>query len=161
MGEVRAFGRATGARAGDLERAASEELGQWHRWLDAKLGERAWFNGERFGWGDLCVAPFVNGAAGSGFAPEAGSRLADWLARVNERPSVARAAQAALAVATGQGGGNGAPPLEAVRQLLEQGLFKREYRDHRLEWMIRNGALDIVSSGIEKSNIRFTEPFPE
>ena len=29
---------------------------------------------------------------------------------------------------------------EAVRQRL----FKREYRDHRLEWMIRSGGLDVV-----------------
>jgi len=49
--------------------------------------------------------------------------------------------------------------MAAVRQALQAGLFKREYRDHRLEWMIRNGALDVVRLGLERSNIRFTESF--
>ena len=49
--------------------------------------------------------------------------------------------------------------MAAVRQALLAGLFKREYRDHRLEWMIRNGALDVVQVGIERRNIRFTEAF--
>jgi glutathione S-transferase/RNA polymerase-associated protein len=43
-----------------------------------------------------------------------------------------------------------------VHQAIESGLFKREYRDHRLEWMIRSGGLDIVLEGIEKGNIRFS-----
>ena len=38
-------------------------------------------------------------------------------------------------------------------------LFKREYRDHRLEWMIKSGGLDVVLKGIEKDNIRFTPDF--
>ena len=49
--------------------------------------------------------------------------------------------------------------MAAVRQALEAGLFKREYRDHRLEWMIRNGALNVVQRGLERKNIRFTESF--
>jgi hypothetical protein len=49
--------------------------------------------------------------------------------------------------------------MAAVRQALEAGLFKREYRDHRLEWMIRNGAIGIVQAGLERRNIRFTEAF--
>ncbi len=36
--------------------------------------------------------------------------------------------------------------MAAVRQALQAGLFKREYRDHRLEWMIRNGAFDVVQT---------------
>ena len=42
------------------------------------------------------------------------------------------------------------------RTALESGLFKREYRDHRLEWMIRSGDLDVVLEGIQKDNIRFS-----
>ena len=49
--------------------------------------------------------------------------------------------------------------MAAVRQALLAGLFKREYRDHRLEWMIRNGAIDVVQRGLELRNIRFTESF--
>jgi glutathione S-transferase len=31
----------------------------------------------------------------------------------------------------------------------------REYRDHRLEWMMRTGGESIVREGMEKKNIRF------
>jgi glutathione S-transferase/RNA polymerase-associated protein len=46
-----------------------------------------------------------------------------------------------------------------VSALVEQGLFKREYRDHRLEWMIRSGGLAVVVEGLEKQNIRFNTEF--
>jgi glutathione S-transferase/RNA polymerase-associated protein len=42
-----------------------------------------------------------------------------------------------------------------VAKLVDQGLFKREYRDHRLEWMIKVGGLDVVAEGLRKGNIRF------
>jgi len=154
LGEIRAFGRATGDRAARLEARAQRELALWHRWLDARLGGAEWFGGERFGAPDLCVAPFVNGAAGWGYPPEPGSALADWHARVNRRQSVANAARAAVEASAASSGAG----LDAVRQLLEQGLFKREYRDHRLEWMVKQGGLDIVAEGIEKSNVRFVDP---
>jgi len=31
----------------------------------------------------------------------------------------------------------------------------REYRDHRLEWMIRSGGIDVITAGLAKKNIRF------
>ncbi len=37
--------------------------------------------------------------------------------------------------------------------------FKREYRDHRLEWMIRAGGLSVVQDGLAADNIRFVEAF--
>ncbi len=46
--------------------------------------------------------------------------------------------------------------MRDVAKLLEQGLFKREYRDHRLEWMVKSGGLEVVSQGMAKGNIRFT-----
>ncbi|MGA0840627.1 MAG: hypothetical protein ACO3P1_12125, partial [Pseudomonadales bacterium] len=49
--------------------------------------------------------------------------------------------------------------LDAVRAAMEQGLFKREYRDHRLEWMVKSGGFEVVREGLEKNNIRFIEPF--
>jgi glutathione S-transferase/RNA polymerase-associated protein len=35
-------------------------------------------------------------------------------------------------------------------------LFKREYRDHRLEWMIRSGGMEVVLEGLAANNIRFS-----
>ena len=47
--------------------------------------------------------------------------------------------------------------MAGVADVVEQGLFKRHYRDHRLEWMIRSGGIEVVRQGLEKGNIRFTE----
>lgn len=155
LSEIRNFGRAGGALGQTLQARGAEQIAAWYRWLEAQLGERVWFNGEAFGWGDLCVVPFVNGAAGFGHSPAAGSALAGWLARANERASVAACREAAAAV----GFDSEAVSLDAVRSAMEQGLFKREYRDHRLEWMIKSGGLAVVEEGLRKQNIRFIEPF--
>jgi glutathione S-transferase/RNA polymerase-associated protein len=50
---------------------------------------------------------------------------------------------------------NNAGNLEAARQAVAAGLFKRQYRDHRLEWMMRSGGADIVLDGMKAGNIRF------
>jgi glutathione S-transferase/RNA polymerase-associated protein len=46
-----------------------------------------------------------------------------------------------------------------VAELVEKGLFKREYRDHRLEWMIKAGGIEVVAKGLERDNIRFGPDF--
>jgi glutathione S-transferase len=155
LSEIRNFGRAEGEEGARLEAAGAAELARWYQWLEKQLGKRTWFNGDAFGWGDLCVIPFVNGATSFGHTPKTGSALADWHARANARDSVKKVSAEAAKMAM-QGASAG---MAAVRQALQAGLFKREYRDHRLEWMIRNGALDVVQVGIERRNIRFTEAF--
>ena len=45
-----------------------------------------------------------------------------------------------------------------VAQRLAAGGFRREYRDHRLEWMMKSGGVQIVLDGLAKNNIRFTWP---
>ena len=40
--------------------------------------------------------------------------------------------------------------------LFERGQVNRQYRDHRLEWMIAGGGLEIVREGIAKGTIRFS-----
>ena len=157
LSEIRNFGRAEGAEAKRLEAAGAAELNRWYAWLMGQLGDRQWFSGAAFGWGDLSVIPFVNGARSFGHAPPPGSPLAGWVERVNARDSVQRVSEAAAAMAM-EGASAG---MAAVRQALEAGLFKREYRDHRLEWMIRNGAIGVVQAGLERRNIRFTEPFAD
>ena len=39
--------------------------------------------------------------------------------------------------------------MTKVAGAVKSGLFKREYRDHRLEWMIRSGGLDVVLEGMQ------------
>jgi len=150
LGEIRFFGRAKGEAAASIEARAAEQTQGFYRWLEVQLGDRDWFNGSAFGWGDLSVVPYVNGSVGHGNPPPDGSRLAQWLVRANARPSVAETAAEARAVA-------GA--MVNVAEMVEQGLFKREYRDHRLEWMIKSGGLEVVVRGLERDNIRFTGDF--
>ncbi|MGA9794013.1 MAG: glutathione S-transferase family protein [Rhizomicrobium sp.] len=147
MGEVHWFKRAVGERARTLEASAHAQARGIYDWLTRQLGDAPWFNGAAFGWADLSVVPYLNGARANRIGPDENSALGKWLARVNEKPSVAKSASAAAAVAAS---------MTQVHQAIESGLFKREYRDHRLEWMIRSGGLDIVLEGLEKNNIRFS-----
>lgn len=151
LGEITFFGRAQGELAATIVDNAKQHAEQCRRWLTNQLGDREWFNGEIFGWSDICVIPHLNvSSAAFGIALEADSPLAHWVKRVNERSSVVQTAQEA----------NGSmASLEQFSHLLQQGLFKREYRDHRLEWMIRMGGLQVVLDGIEKDNIRFSSNF--
>jgi len=152
LSELRWFKRAEGDQAAQIEAAAARQLAGFFAWLERQLGAREWFNGEAFGWGDLAVVPFLNGAAAQGHPPAAGTNLAAWQMRANARPSVAdtTAEIAAMARTTG---------MANVAALVEKGLFKREYRDHRLEWMIKSGGLDVVLNGLERDNIRFSPEF--
>jgi glutathione S-transferase/RNA polymerase-associated protein len=154
LGEVHFFRRATGELAKALSGRAAAQAAAWRRWLERELGDCPWFGGDAFGLGDLSVVPYLNGSRGFGIEPEPGSLLAAWLARANARPSVAATAAEAAAFLAGAGGG-----MTGVAELVEKGLFKREYRDHRLEWMIRTGGLQVVLGGLERGNIRFTSEF--
>jgi glutathione S-transferase len=145
--EILGFRRAGGTlREQQLARAA-EQTAKLQGWLERELGRRVWFSGDRFGWGDAAVVPHVNLSKGNGNGPKPGTALAEWLARANERPSVAAcetAAQEFLKLRLDFG------------RLVESGLFRRQYRDHRLEWMMRSGGLPIVLEGLEKKTIRFS-----
>jgi len=147
VGEIVAWGRAQGALREQLLARAGQQTAGIHRWLERELGARRFFNGESFGYGDACVYPYVAGAAGRGGPPPAGTRLADWFGRALVRPSVGACVADIAPVMTG---------FEQLPGLLAQGLFKREYRDHRLEWMLRSGGLEIVLEGMKKNNIRFS-----
>lgn len=146
LAEVRVFGRATGELAERIVARAGEQLAGVHRWLERELGDREHFNGERFGWGDLAVWPYVAGSALNGFPPPAGSRLAAWLERTSARESARRCVEAVTQVMAS---------FQNLGPLVESGAFVREYRDHRLEWMIRSGGVQVVLDGIARKNIRF------
>ncbi len=149
LGEIRVFGRASGTEADRICAFAEAEIRGWYRWLAGQLSEEGWFNGADYGWGDICVVPFVNGAGRFDIAPKTGTPLADWLTRVNDRKDVQTVTAEAQAAELDP---------DMMRAALEAG-FKREYRDHRLEWMVRAGGLDVVASGIAADNIRFNGPF--
>ena len=149
LGELNFFRRAEGAKKEEMEAKARQQAQAFYGILEGYLGDREWFTGTHFGWGDLSVVPYLNGAAGFDIKPPAGSRLADWLARANARESVALAQKESVASITG---------MNQVDQAVKAGLFKRQYRDHRLEWMMKTGGVDVVLDGMKAGNIRFTGP---
>lgn len=151
LGEVTSYKRVEGAEAERLLKQGEHQIRQVHRWLEEQLGtENEWFVGGAFGWADLSVAVMVNRSTTYGIWPEEGGVLAKWFARVREVSSVkVTLKECNDAVAS--------PPPYA--DMIKKGLMRREYRDHRLEWIIKSGGIDIVLAGIEKKNVRF--PWPE
>jgi glutathione S-transferase/RNA polymerase-associated protein len=145
--EVTRFKRASGALADRLVGFAKSNIDQLQHWLDGQLGDKPYFNGDAFGWGDIACAPYINRSAAAGYTPPAGSKLQAWLARVNQRPSVAKVIEQMQQVIAN---------LPDFPTLLAQGKIKRQYRDHRLEWMIAGGGLSVVQEGIERGTVRFS-----
>lgn len=149
LGEIRFFRRAEGERAETMRAAAARQTAAIQAWLADQLGPGEWFNGKAFGWADLAVAPYLNRSRYFDLAPAPGSRLARWLDRVRERPSVARTFAEFEAAAAAMG--------DAYKRLAVGG-YRREYRDHRLEWMIKSGGIQVVLDGLARNNIRFSWP---
>lgn len=151
VGEITWFGRAQGAQAEALLAKAREQTAVFLAWLSEKLGDKAFLAGEEFSYADIAAAPVVNRSVINGCGPTEGSPLQAWFQRVSARPSV----QETFGEVT-----------EASKALLAAGPglwkphsgWRREYRDHRLEWMIKNGAIDIVLQGLKDDNIRFSWP---
>ncbi len=149
LGEVLIFGRAKDQLATQLIQYAQAQIQTWFDWLVQQLGARHWFNGQEFGYADLCVAPHVNAAARFEILPDSNSTLGQWLARVNKLENVAKTQAEALAAELDP---------TTMQAALAAG-FQREYRDHRLEWMIRAGGLEVVTAGLTAKNIRFNNAF--
>lgn len=149
-GEVLWFRRATGELADTLKARAAAQTRVLQDWLAARLGGADWFGGDRFGWADAAAAPMVNRSVHYGLGPPEGGPLARWHARIKERPSVAETfAEFDAAVANRASGA----------EQYATGARRREYRDHRLEWMVKSGGIEVVLAGLRDDNIRF--PWPE
>ena len=149
LSEIRWFKRAEGKLAETMRATAASQTAELQAWLTQKPGGRDWFNGDNFGWADLSVAPYVNRSFHYGFGTPAGSPLDKWRHRIRERPSVAKTFREFEAASERMG--------DAAARLAS-GAIRREYRDHRLEWMMKSGGVQIVLDGLARNNIRFTWP---
>ncbi len=149
FGEVLWFRRATGALADLLRAEAARQTAVLQDWLAVRLGEADWFGGDAFGWADAAAAPMVNRSVHYGMGPAPGSLLARWHERVRKRPSVA---------ATFAEFDAAAARMAAAADLYTTGGRRREYRDHRLEWMVKSGGIEVVLAGLRDRNIRFPWP---
>ncbi len=149
FGEILWFRRATGDLAEHLRAQAAGQTWVLQDWLTKRLGDAPWFGGEGFGWADAAVAPMVNRSVHYGLGPEPGSPLALWHGRVKARPSVAQTFAEFDAAAA---------KMAAASEMYTTGGRRREYRDHRLEWMVKSGGVEVVLAGLRDGNIRFPWP---
>ena len=146
--EIQAWKRASGVLADRIVAQARQQTDGIYSWLERELGAREYFNGAAFGHGDLSVFPYVRGSVVWGMGPRPESPLGKWLARVGQRESIRK-----TTAATGEFTGS----LDVLPQMLASGAFSRQYRDHRLEWMMRSGGIEIVLEGLKKKTVRFSQ----
>lgn len=153
LGEIRLFKRAEGEHARKLENNIRQIAVQLQRWLVQNLGEREYFSGKSFGYADICIVPIIDSSMRSGLGPARETPLGCWYDRVKTRPSV---------VETFAEAKEAAPKMAAMADVFQTpstpSSFKREYRDHRLDLMIRIGGIQVVVNGLKKDNIRFSWP---
>jgi glutathione S-transferase len=143
--ELRFFRRASGPQAEQMTERAGHQLAKvWDR-LEDELGARPWISGATFGRADASLIVHVTAATLFGFPPvEKHPSMRAWAARCQEVASVAHDASDLAAYMSGGG-------LQGMRK----GSIKRQYRDHRLEWMMKTGGVDLVLRGIEEETIQF------
>jgi len=148
--EIQVFERAKGDQAHRLlTRAAIQLQRLWNR-LERELEGRQWMNGVEFGRGDVVVYPHIAGSQAFGYAvSDRHPRLLDWANRAAGRSGMKRVTNEAADFLRREGARVDASYRTIVRQ----------YRDHRLEWMIKTGAADIVVDGMLNGSIRFTNEF--
>ncbi|KAK3088936.1 hypothetical protein LTR53_019901, partial [Teratosphaeriaceae sp. CCFEE 6253] len=70
--------RATGDLADKLLAQVKHQTRVIHDWLAEKLGGHEYFNGDSFGYADVCVAPVLNRSVYYGFGPAEGTPLQAW-----------------------------------------------------------------------------------
>lgn len=147
MAEITLFQRASGEQAEKMLAIAREQVTGLNARLERELEGRAWLNGAAFGYADVVAYPFVAGAMALKNKPAPGSRLSAWMTAMRERPSAQRLRQDIVA---------SLPHFANRPKDVAEGRHRREYRDHRLDWMLRSGGLEIVLAGIRANNIRFS-----
>lgn len=141
--------RAEGELAEHIKAEFARQIRQLQAQLEAWIEPSGWLTGPGFGIADIAAGTVVHRSAYFGFPPVKGSKLEVWLDKVRERPSMK---------ATLKEFDDKAPGMKDLAPVFLSGKMKREYRDHRLEFLIKSGGLPIVLEGLENDNIRFAWP---
>ena len=126
--------------------ASRAEIAAQHQALADQLGDADYFGGAAPDRADISLLPHLNASRVMKNGPDGGV-LADWLGRMNARPSVAETVSEIKA------------GLEAFKTLMGQvqsGEAKRQVRDHRLDWLITAGGAPILLKRLAAGNIRFS-----
>lgn len=146
VAEVAVFKRAEGDLAAALLADAKATQSRVMAWLDGQLGDQPYFNGASFGRADAAAFPHVNNCRGQRNPPPEGGRLAAWLERCAARPSV----QQTLAEQKA-----GIAEFKALGERYRTGQAKRQFRDYRVEWLLKAGGIQVVQEGLAKETIWF------
>lgn len=72
--------------------------------------------------------PILNRAVENGYGPPEGSPLQKWHAKIKQRPAVAETFAEYKEVAK---------KMSGMKDAFQSGTFRREYRDHRLEFLVK------------------------
>jgi len=144
--EVLFFGRASGELADQLRTNAKGAIDAHFDLIERELAAAPFLTGESFGIADIAFLPHLAGAALYGIKPgPERPRVNDWVKRVRARPSV-QTDEAEVRASLNDGGSD----AEQARQR------PRQYRDHRLEWILAHGGFPIVRDGLEAGTIQFS-----
>jgi glutathione S-transferase len=148
--EVKVFARASGQDAARLLTRASLQLQRlWNR-LERELEGRRFMNGAEFGRGDAAVHPHLAQSQALGHPlSDLHPRLLAWEQRVAGRSSIKRVVNDSAEFLRDQRKQTDGEPPRLVRQ----------YRDHRLEWMMKTGGAAIVARGLAERTIRFAQEY--
>jgi glutathione S-transferase/RNA polymerase-associated protein len=135
----------------EMHAAAGRDLERLYGELDAQLDGRPYFCGE-FSVADMAIVPNLMGAIFLGFPVDASRhrRLAAWLDRVQERPSLAR---------------DNADVMETMQRLQAEQKpafdpFRVQWRSDRLEWVIKNGFTEWFADELRSGRAFFPRPAP-
>jgi RNA polymerase-associated protein len=151
FGELLWFRRAEEALAETLKAAAVRDTARLQKWLAERLGGADWFGGATFGWADAAAAPMVNRSVHYNLGPISGSPLVRWRSRLLERESIIQTFAEFDAAAAA---------MTQSADFYRTGGRRREYRDHRLEWMIRSGGIEVVLAGLRDDTSASPGPAP-
>ena len=117
----------------EMHEAAARDVTRLSDELEARLGDEPFFCRD-FSIADIAVAPHLMVTAFLGIPPDAGRhpRLARWMDRVQQRPSVER---------------DNADVLDTLQRLQAERQtgfdpYRVQWRSDRLEWVIKNGFAD-------------------
>ncbi|KAF2102397.1 glutathione S-transferase domain-containing protein [Rhizodiscina lignyota] len=145
-GEVVWQSRATGDLQEKMVAEIKRQTSVMYSWLESELGSNDYFNGSTFGYADVCVAPMMNRGVIIDLGPAKGTPLQKWHERIQQHESVRSVFEEVA---------EGAKKMAKTGDFFQKGGRAREYRDHRLEWMIKSGGLEVVLNGLKNQNIRF------
>ena len=148
VAELNVFSRATGELKSQMLARAKAQIEALNARLEQELAERPFFNGEQLGFGDIVVYPEVNAAASQGNKPVPQSRLDTWLRAMRARPSAQRVKSDVISTLA---------QFADTPRRIAAGLQRRQYRDHRLDWMMRSGGIEIVVEGFKANTLCFSK----